>query len=362
MKLKVKTISVIVCAALAQSAAAGPAGRFMCSSSAPYSFLQVVPEGNRAKILEGGTRTSIAELDGDVVRGQSIKAKSLDGPFIVPSMKLGKSVVDVIKNGAVVASVPGAIDDWDIATPSSGEVTYLTAYDASKRGPSGSVKGRQLVLNAVGDILGQREVDLFLDEEAAVVYRLTDDGRGVYQIPNELAPGSKIEVLSVETFLPITSVEFGDGVSVSSVHMITPTEGFLIVGSKLLSIQGAKVRPTSLAQTNFKAENLQVDPRSQRVLVNGEREFAVLDMQGNVLHRERITSDALITADARLGIDGSVAYSDSAANAVVVRDSKQSYKVRKVTTIGLENWNQVECFTARSSAFTVDGSPQLKVF
>lgn len=363
--MRILTVGVATAGLLAvgiSAAIAGPRGQFLCGSDTPYTYVSVDDSQRSVSTLDSGRVSSQFALPGTIARGQSPKIKSPNGLALLPVEGPSGDVVQVVSRGNVSAQVPGQILDWDL-TEAQGGLAYFTTYArADAKANVDSFDALQVVVDRGGQVLASKKVKRTLSDNASSTYRFTADGTGIYAQPDPDNPSSEIVVLDSKTLQEALRLDLPEALKVTSLSLSSSRDGLFVAGNRLFAIRNGSFSATPLAQTAFHAQSVSIDPRSQRAVVNGIRQFAVVAPSGDVLATTSFDTKYPVVTDAKLAIDGSVAYTDLATGAITLRSKGDGYREATRLPVAKEDWHQVQCFTANSAAMTVDGAPKLVKF
>lgn len=357
-----KTIAGLALISNAPLVFAGPSGAFMCSSQSPYDYVGVDASHEKMSISSQSLGRLQANVGGLVTPGQSIKAKSANGIALAPALTEKGDEIGLINNSKKMSSYAGRLYDWDIHEGKDGSKAYFTTYEYDDAKPDSKVIATQRVVDQYGKTIAERNTTRTPNEETGEYYSFTQDGSGIYLIPDPMQPKNDIEVLDASTLKPKLTISLPSSLKVTSLAFRSSTDGVAIAGDRLFLIRNGKIISSSVSRSPFVAKNITIDQRSNRILVNGIREFMVLDLNGNPLYQQKFGTDAPIVTNAKIAIDGSIGFTDPGTGETLVRTRASAYKAVKPIPIAKDAWAQVQCFTPESAALVVNGDARLIKF
>ncbi|HYP69607.1 MAG TPA: hypothetical protein VEP93_01925 [Variovorax sp.] len=369
MKQNTLILCTLIALKVSGTAHALPPGAFMCRSDAPYDYLSIDPDHpDQLLVLSYTGKSEIRRLTSPTVSFQSIKTAGAPDLIIQPGDKEKdpdkQGGVNLLRDGRVIAHFDGDLVHWDIfraGARSRFQVTTSRLY--MPHGDEEPYRARLTtrIVDALGTVLAEHSYDDRLGEDMLPGLRFTDDGHGLYQNDDVLAGSAQLEVLDPTTLRTLAKISPPRGGRLDAVRMMTPSRGYVISGNQLLRVQGTTLLAVPMDGGPMKVSSLALDMRSRRLLVEGPGDFAVLDLDGNLLYRQSL-QPGVRAGSAKLAIDGSVGFIDYATNAIRIATRASNYRDSVVTPLSKDEWLSVSCFTPRSAALLEQEMPRLVKF
>jgi hypothetical protein len=365
MTSRSRSLAALILIGVTCNAQAGPDGVFLCNSNAPYDFLTADTHNYR----QFGIRRNgqpLSEIDtGALVAGQGVKGSSANGLTIVPNGVGEKGWIELRKQGRVLRKIPGWLGEFDTWSNGHRDKAMFVAWNGDRNAPPTLMTWQtRYVVDGDGNILLEKYYETYMDNENGDPLLLfTADGEAFYEETSE--PRRIVNLYNASDLQPIGRVEAPEGQRLDQLGMLSATRGFAISSGKVYRFEHGELRPLPL-QLASDAQNIQIDTRARRVLVEASVDFMVMDLAGTVLYhyasRQPAGASPPPGVDAKLAIDGSVGFMRNDDQMVTVLTRKSGYTQSRTVPLGEDDWRRVACFTPNSAALLVDDEPLLIKF
>lgn len=365
MKRKPISRLALVMMAATFNAFAGPDGVFLCDSAAPYDFLTADTRnyGQFGIKRNGQPLTDIGT--GALLAGLGIRASSSKGLMLVPNELGGRGWIELRKQGRVLRKIPGWLQFTDTWTDGRREKIMFNVWNGEPHAPPTLMTWEtRYVVDGDGNVLLEKYYETFMDDENGDPLLLfTADGEAFYEEVSD--PASTVNLYSASDLQAIGQIQAPDGQTLQQLVMLSATKGFALSNGRAYRFEHGALQPLSLPLTS-EAREIQMDTRSRRILIEGWRDFVVMDLVGTVLYhfagRQPAGASVPQSVDARLAIDGSVGFMRTDDELMTVLTRRSGYTQSRTVPLDSQDWNRVACFTPNSAALLVDDEPLLIKF